>query len=168
METPGALNGFKITSGYSKSEFPYGSVATSITSFQIKAGTVPPVIPPIFELSSLPTQTPVTTSGVNPIKYASLLSSVVPVLPAAGLPILAARPVPFVITVFIIAVIVAAVFIFNTLLVRAFFASYKTVPLEDSTLSIAKGSTLKPPFAKTPYALVISKSLTLFEPREIV
>jgi len=34
-----------------------------------------------------------------------LLSSVVPVLPAQGLPIFAAAPVPFVITLFIIAVI---------------------------------------------------------------
>ena len=32
------------------------------------AGIVPPVIPPIWELSSLPTQTPVATSGVKPIK----------------------------------------------------------------------------------------------------
>ena len=45
-------------------------------------------------LSSLPTHTPTTMSGVNPMNHASLFSWVVPVFPAAGTLILAALPGP--------------------------------------------------------------------------
>src|SRR5207244_8949932 len=76
---------------------PSGGVSCSAAFMyapQIRAGTVPPTTRFIGVLSSLPSQTPVTRYGVNPINQAFLSSSVVPVFPATGRPMWASVPVP--------------------------------------------------------------------------
>ncbi len=72
--------------------------ATSIIWRQIAAGAWPPVTLFIDAPSSLPTQTPQIQSGVKPTNQASRQFWLVPVLPAAGRPIAALAPVPWVIT----------------------------------------------------------------------
>ena len=66
--------------------------------------------PDIGLLSSYPTQTPVTNSGVNPMNQASTELLVVPVLPATGRPI--SRParlaVPYCVTACIRSVVMYA------------------------------------------------------------
>ncbi len=65
---------------------------------QMSAGRSPPTTLFIGRLSSLPTQTPQTKSGVKPTNQASRQFWLVPVLPAAGRPSAARLPVPLVIT----------------------------------------------------------------------
>ena len=72
-------------------------IAPIIKSFHIRAGTPPPLARPRELLSSLPIQTPTTRSPAKPTNSASRLSWLVPVLPNAGIPSAAARPVPLVI-----------------------------------------------------------------------
>ena len=61
---------------------------------KLSAGISPPVTLSIGLLSSFPTQTPTTISGVKPMNHASLLCCDVPVFPALGMLSRAALPVP--------------------------------------------------------------------------
>ena len=76
------------------------SVAFDMYFCQIWAGNEPPVTDLPWTLfmsrpsSGYPIQTAVVSLQVNPTNQASRYSSVVPVLPATGWPILAAVPVP--------------------------------------------------------------------------
>src|SRR5258707_14434380 len=63
-------------------------------SCQIVAGSAPPVTPLVGELSSLPTQTPTTSSGVKPMNQASRQYCLVPGLPADGPAMRAALAAP--------------------------------------------------------------------------
>src|SRR3546814_3898997 len=65
-----------------------------MTRPQSCAGSEPPVTLFIGVESSLPNQTPVTSSAVKPMNQASRKSWLVPVLPAAARPGCAALPVP--------------------------------------------------------------------------
>ena len=77
-------------------------VALAMKSAQIGAAVLPPVSPrPSFFMSSKPTHTAASRSGVKPTNQASRWSFEVPVLPAAGrrsLPAIAACAVPSSIT----------------------------------------------------------------------
>ena len=64
-------------------------------SRQIRAGSPPPATPFSGRLSSLPTHTPVTRSPAKPMKIASRLFCVVPVLPNTCVRSAALRPVPW-------------------------------------------------------------------------
>ena len=59
-----------------------------------RAGAVPPCSPATGRASSRPIQMPVVSPEEKPRNQPSLLLVVVPVLPATGRPICAARPVP--------------------------------------------------------------------------
>src|SRR5256885_12345567 len=62
---------------------------------QIGAAATPPAAPGIDSRElAWPTQTALVSRGVNPTNHASVKSSVVPVLPAAGQPMFARVPVP--------------------------------------------------------------------------
>ena len=63
-------------------------------SWKARAGAVPPCRPAMGRASSRPIHTPVVSPLEKPMNQPSLLELVVPVLPATGRPIWAARPVP--------------------------------------------------------------------------
>ena len=63
-------------------------------SAKARAGAVPPCSPAIGLASSRPIHTPVVSPLEKPTNQPSLFELVVPVLPATGRPICAARPVP--------------------------------------------------------------------------
>jgi hypothetical protein len=78
-----------MSAGTGKSRRGSPSVARRMNSAQIGAAARPPVIPrPCgsrrLAPRSKPTHTEALRVGVNPVNQASLKSSVVPVLPAAG------------------------------------------------------------------------------------
>ena len=86
-----AGRGFEIFPGQS-------ATARLIKVRHSTAGSPPPVISPRESLLSSPIQTAQARLGVKPTNQASRYSLVVPVLPAAGRLMAAARPVPRVIT----------------------------------------------------------------------
>ena len=63
-------------------------------SWNARAGAVPPCRPATVRASSRPIHTPVVSPLEKPMNQPSLFELVVPVLPATGRPICAARPVP--------------------------------------------------------------------------
>ena len=65
-----------------------------MNSANARAGAVPPCRPATGLASSRPIHTPVVSPLEKPMNQPSLLDEVVPVLPATGRPIWAARPVP--------------------------------------------------------------------------
>src|SRR3546814_3392533 len=71
---------------------PYTTLFRS--SCQARAGAWPPERPPTRLASSRPIHTPVVSPLEKPRNQPSLFEVVVPVLPATGRPICAARPVP--------------------------------------------------------------------------
>src|SRR5215218_7996048 len=108
-----------------------------------------------------PTQTAVDRFGVKPTNQASVLSSVVPVLPAAGQPICAPVPVPLV--MFCSRIFVAS-WVTPSLnaLWRAGLPQLLTRPSAKRTCVIALGLLRQPPEAIVAYALAISSGETLF------
>ena len=104
--SPSSLSG-KVTS---VANFSTGRLATAmrINAAHACAGARPPSSPPIARASSRPIQTPVVRPLEKPRNQPSLLLEVVPVLPATGRPILAARPVPVATAVCIKSVIAPA------------------------------------------------------------
>jgi hypothetical protein len=70
------------------------ATATRMKSWKARAGAVPPCRPAIGRASSRPIHTPVVRPLEKPMNQPSLFELVVPVLPATGRPICAARPVP--------------------------------------------------------------------------
>lgn len=89
---------------------PAGRPFTASTMYcaNMRAGALPPCRPGTGLASSLPTQTPVVRPDENPRNHPSLLELVVPVLPATGRSIAAAREVPLSTDPRIIAVMLAA------------------------------------------------------------
>src|SRR3954469_12762878 len=86
-----ALNG-SVGCGKSPQNEP---LAVFMYAPQIGAAATPPAAPGIGSRElAWPTQTAVLRRGVKPTNQASVKSSVVPVLPAAGQPMCAAVPVP--------------------------------------------------------------------------
>ena len=87
-----------IPGGCAKSFVGRPAIALAMKSAQMGAAVLPPASPrPSFFMSSKPTQTAASRSGVKPTNQASRWPFDVPVLPAAGrrsLPAIAACAVP--------------------------------------------------------------------------
>ena len=110
----------------------------------------------------------VDSAGVYPTNQASLHSWAVPVLPAAGRPMSAARPVPLLITPRNTAVTLSETISLSTRDSWGAVWSSSTWPRASVTFSTGVGSTRSPRLAKTEYAEAMSRGDTSWAPSPIL